>query len=66
LRHDTSNEDAAFHLANAEWPGKFGVFYETKRPTKNELEARLIASARERTKNASDLDLLKATFAKMR
>jgi 2-oxoglutarate ferredoxin oxidoreductase subunit beta len=66
LRHDPTDELAAFKLASQEWPGSFGVFYEVKRPTKNELETQLIAKSRERTKNASDLELLKSTFAKMR
>ena len=66
VRHDPTDEVAAFKLAGLEWPGKFGVFFEVQRPTKNELEAGLVARAREKTKNASDLDLLKATFAKMR
>jgi 2-oxoglutarate ferredoxin oxidoreductase subunit beta len=66
-RHDTSDEIAAMRLALQAWPGSFGVFFENKkRPTKNALEADLIAKARERTKNASDLALLQATFAKMR
>ena len=66
-RHDTSDEFAAFKLAGQAWPGAFGVFYENKtRLTKNALEAGLIAKTRERTKNASDLALLQATFAKMR
>ncbi len=66
LRHDTSDELAAFRLAAAPWPGVFGVFYEAKRPTKNKLEADLISRAREKTKGASDLALLQATFAKLR
>jgi 2-oxoglutarate ferredoxin oxidoreductase subunit beta len=53
-------------LADEPWPGRFGVYYEIKRPTKNALEAGLIAKARERTKAATDLALLQATFAKMR
>jgi 2-oxoglutarate ferredoxin oxidoreductase subunit beta len=65
-RHDTSNIEAAFGLANLEWPGVFGVFYHCERPTKNELESGIIARAKERTKNASDLDLLKASFARLR
>jgi len=66
-RHDVTNEIAAFKLASLAWPGAFGVFYENKnRPTKNALEADLIAKARERTKNAADLAILQATFAKMR
>jgi 2-oxoglutarate ferredoxin oxidoreductase subunit beta len=66
LRHDPSDLAAAFKLANEPWPGAFGVFYEAHRPTKNELEAGLIAKAKERTKNASDLALLQASFAKLR
>lgn len=66
-RHDPSDQNAAFKLANQAWPGAFGVFYEDKnRPTKNALEAGLVATARERTKNASDLALLQATFARVR
>lgn len=65
-RHDPTDELAAAKLALEEWPGSFGVYYETTRPTKNELEAGLIRRAREKTKGASDLDLLKATFARMR
>ncbi|MBW7895711.1 MAG: 2-oxoacid:ferredoxin oxidoreductase subunit beta [Opitutaceae bacterium] len=65
-RHDPTDELAAAKLALEEWPGSFGVYYETTRPTKNELEANLIKRAREKTKGASDLDLLKATFARLR
>jgi len=66
LRHDPTDEFAAFKLANLEGPGVFGVFYQNHRPTKNQLEQGLIDSARARTKGASDIDLLKDTFAKMR
>jgi 2-oxoglutarate ferredoxin oxidoreductase subunit beta len=66
-RHDVTDEIAAFKLSQQAWPGSFGVFYETTaRKTKNELEAELIAKAKERTKNASDLQLLQSTFSKMR
>ena len=66
-RHDPADEIAAFGLASAAWPGHFGVFYENKtRPTKNALEQKLIATHRAKTKNASDLDLMQQTFAKMR
>ena len=62
-----TDEVAAYRLALQPWPGCYGVFFEnTKRPTKNALEADLIAKAKERTKNASDLALLQATFAKLR
>jgi 2-oxoglutarate ferredoxin oxidoreductase subunit beta len=66
-RHDVTDEVAAFKLASQAWPGSFGVFYENNtRKTKNQLEAELVTKARERTKNATDLQLLQATFAKMR
>ena len=66
LRHDPSDEVAAFRLASEPWPGVFGVFYESNRPTKNRLEAGLISKAREKTKSASDLEVLQATFRRMR
>ncbi|MCR6654321.1 MAG: thiamine pyrophosphate-dependent enzyme [Opitutus sp.] len=65
-RHDVTDEVAAYKLASLAWPGAFGVFYEVNRPSKNELEAGLIAKAKERTKNANDLALLQASFAKLR
>jgi 2-oxoglutarate ferredoxin oxidoreductase subunit beta len=66
-RHDPADELAAFKLALEPWPGKFGLFYENKtRPTKNALEKNLITKTREKTKNATDLQLLSNTFAKMR
>jgi 2-oxoglutarate ferredoxin oxidoreductase subunit beta len=66
-RHDTSDEVAAFKLAQQAWPGSFGVFYENKaRKTKNALEAELVVAAKAKTKNATDLACLQATFARMR
>jgi 2-oxoglutarate ferredoxin oxidoreductase subunit beta len=65
-RHDPSDIDAAYRLANLEWPGKFGVFYEKHAPTKNEKEAGIVAATRERNKNADDLTLLKRSFERMK
>jgi 2-oxoglutarate ferredoxin oxidoreductase subunit beta len=66
-RHDVSDEVAAFKLSQLAWPGSFGVFYENNtRKTKNQLEADLIANAKAKTKNASDLQVLQATFARLR
>ncbi len=65
-RHDTGDDLAAYRLASKPWPGLFGVFYEKKRPTKNQLEANLVAKVREKTKAASDLQLLQASFARLR
>ena len=64
--HDPTDLVAAFKLASEAWPGRFGVFYDSPRPTKNALEKGLITKARERTKGAADLDLLQASFRKAR
>jgi len=65
-RHDVTDEVAAFKLADAEFPGYFGVFYEDKRPTKNELEQRWIDRTREKLSGKSDLDILQSTFDHMK
>ena len=66
-RHDVTDEVAAFKLSQLAWPGSFGVFYESNaRKTKNQLEADLIANAKAKTKNATDLQVLQATFARLR
>lgn len=67
LRHDVTDEVAAYRLALQPWPGSYGVFYEnTRRPTKNALENELIAKAKQRHNQAGDLELLQATFARFR
>ena len=66
LRHDPTDEFAAYRLASQEWPGSFGVFYDAPRPTKNALEANLISKAREKTKGASDVELLQSSFKRLR
>ncbi len=60
--HDVEDELAAYRLAMEPFPGYFGVFYRTNRPTKNALEADLIETSRKRAKNASAAELLEKTF----
>lgn len=48
------------------FPGAFGVFYQSDRPTKNALERKWIQSTREKLGNPSDLDLLQKTFDGMK
>ena len=60
--HDVEDELAAYRLAMEPFPGYFGVFYRTDRPTKNALEADLIETSRKRAKNASAAELLEKTF----
>jgi 2-oxoglutarate ferredoxin oxidoreductase subunit beta len=60
--HDVTDDIAAFKLANEPFPGYFGVFYQVKRPTKNALEAELIAKAKAKSNNAAPVELLTKTF----
>jgi len=53
-------------LKRLPFPGVFGVFYESDRPTKNALEQKWISTSREKVGNASDLDLLQKTFDRMK
>ncbi len=64
--HDVGNMADALALAEETWPGKFGVYYETNVPTKNQLEATLIERTRATLEGKSDVDLIKSTFASMR
>jgi 2-oxoglutarate ferredoxin oxidoreductase subunit beta len=66
LRHDVTDELAAYKLAQLPFPGVFGVFYQNDRPTKNALEKKWIETSREKTGNASDLELLQKTFDRMK
>jgi len=66
LRHDTTDELAAYRLAGEPFPGLFGVFYESDRPTKNALEARWIQATREKTGGATALETLQKTFDRMK
>lgn len=65
-RHDRRDQNKAFKLADEPWPGKFGVFYEVERPTKNALEKQLMDNALEATGNKSSVELLSKRFEKMR
>lgn len=60
--HDVTDEAAAYKLADASFPGYFGVFYNVNRPTKSELEDNIIAKAREKVKGSEDWQILKKTF----
>jgi 2-oxoglutarate ferredoxin oxidoreductase subunit beta len=66
LRHDTTDEVAAYRLADAQAPGYFGVFFESDRPTKNALEAQWIKTTRAKLGEPSALDVLQKTFDRMK
>ncbi len=64
--HDVTDEVAAFKLAGESFPGSFGVFYNVNRATKNANEAKIIAAAREKTKDLKDWQILQNTFDKLK
>lgn len=64
--HDTKDENAAFKLADLQYPGKFGVFYQVERDTKNDLEWKWIESTKAKTPDARPQELLRQRFALMK
>ena len=65
-RHDVTDEIAAYKLAGLPFPGLFGVFYQSDRPTKNALEKSWVETTRAKVGGASDLELLQKTFDRMK
>lgn len=64
--HDVGNEVAAYQLADAAFPGYFGIFYQATAPTKNANEARIIANSRQKFPGLQDWQILEKSFEKMR
>jgi 2-oxoglutarate ferredoxin oxidoreductase subunit beta len=65
-KHDVTDDVAAFKLADQPSPGKFGLFYQVSRPTKNELEQKWIDDTQSKLGGASQKDILKKRFEAMR
>lgn len=64
--HDVTSEIAAYKLADAAFPGLFGVFLKINRPTKNAKEAEVSRAMREKVKGLQDWEILQKTFDKMK
>ena len=64
--HDVTDESAAYNLANQPFPGYFGVFYKTAKPTKNQKEAAVNAAAMGKVKGLKDWQILQKTFDAMK
>ncbi|MGD0815570.1 MAG: thiamine pyrophosphate-dependent enzyme [Verrucomicrobiota bacterium] len=64
--HDVTDEMAAYKLADASFPGYFGIFYKSDRPTKNKLESALNAEARQKVAGKKDWQILQATFDRLK
>ncbi len=65
-QHDVKDDVAAFQLADLPSPGKFGVFYEVQRPTKNALEQKWIDDTQAKIGDTSQRELLRKRFETMR
>ncbi len=65
-RHDVTDDISAWKLAALQYPGKFGVFYDVDRPTKNTLEQKWIDSTREKLGNPSAKDVLQKRLDMMK
>jgi len=65
-RHDTTDEVAAYRLADMEFPGLFGVFFEIDRPTKNAMEKKWIDDQRAKNFGLTDREVLQKTFNRMK
>ncbi|MCG8526061.1 MAG: thiamine pyrophosphate-dependent enzyme [Opitutales bacterium] len=61
-RHDPTDEVAAYKLAEADYPGWFGVFIEKKLPTKDDLEQSLIENVRSKNPEWGDREHLQASL----
>jgi 2-oxoglutarate ferredoxin oxidoreductase subunit beta len=64
--HDVTDEIAAYKLAGEPFPGKFGIFYKVNRATKNANEQKIIAAAREKTKDLEDWQILQKNFDRLK
>jgi len=64
--HDVTDEMAAYKLADAAFPGYFGIFYKSNRPTKNKLEADINAGMKAKVAGKKDWEILQATFNRMK
>ncbi len=64
--HDPTDELAAYKLADEPFPGYFGVFYQVKKPTKNDKEAEIIQGMRQKFKDLSDWEILQKNFDRLK
>jgi 2-oxoglutarate ferredoxin oxidoreductase subunit beta len=65
-QHDVTDEAAAFKMAENLFPGKFGVYYQVKRPTKNALEQKWIDDTQAKLGGASQKEILRKRLETMR
>jgi 2-oxoglutarate ferredoxin oxidoreductase subunit beta len=64
--HDVTDEDEAYKLAGVPFPGYFGIFYKSSRPTKNAREAEINQNAREKVKGLKDWQILQKSLDRLK
>jgi 2-oxoglutarate ferredoxin oxidoreductase subunit beta len=64
--HDVADEVAAYKLADAPFPGYFGIFYKSSRPSKNQIEAGLNAASQKKAAGQKDWQILQDTFNRLK
>ena len=64
--HDVTDEYAAYKLADTAWPGLFGVYYKTERPTKNANEQSIIDDLQGKSAGLEPWQILKKNFDRMK
>lgn len=64
--HDVTNEQAAYKLADEGFPGRFGLFYQVKKPTKNIKEIGINNGAMEKVKGLKDWQILQKSFDRLK
>ncbi len=64
--HDKTDEVAAYKIAGEPFPGKFGIFYQVNKPTKNANEAKIVTSMQEKFKGQEAAQILQKTFDRMK
>ena len=64
--HDVTDEIAAYQLADAPFPGYFGLFYKIARATKNAREAEINKAARAKVNGLKDWQILQKSFNAMK
>ena len=64
--HDVTDELAAYKLAGEPFPGNFGVFYKTNKPTKNAREIEINKSFQSKVTGMKDWQILQKNFDRMK
>jgi 2-oxoglutarate ferredoxin oxidoreductase subunit beta len=64
--HDVTDEMAAYKLADASFPGYFGIFYKNAKSTKNAREMAINTNMGEKFKGMKDWQILQKSFDRLK